>query len=119
MRNILLLWFIGLIFSACQSFDEKKSILPPKKFGEVYWDVQIASTFATEYIRMDSLKNDSIELDEMKRVIYSKYGISEELYIKSLDYYNDHPNEMIAIIDSLEVRKKKQQKARDRLLRPE
>jgi hypothetical protein len=119
MRNLFVFLITGLIFTACHTNGGANEVISPKKFGAVYWDIQKAITYATVYVRMDTLKNDSIELDEMKQVIFAKHGVSKDLFDKSLAYYNDHPKEMIVIMDSLEVGQKRQQKQHDRLLRPE
>ena len=119
MRIFLTILFSLLCFIACHTKSSENSILTPKKFGAVFWDVQKANAYATEYIRMDTLKNDSIELAEMKRVIFLKHGISESAFEKSFLYYKAHPAELSAIIDSLEAGQKKKQKWSEVKLNPE
>jgi hypothetical protein len=119
MRFFLSILFFLICFIACHTKSTEDSILPPKKFGAVFWDIQKANAYATEYIRMDTLKNDSIELVEMKRVIFVKHEISESVFEKSFVYYKEHPAELSAIIDTLEAGQKKKQKWSEVKLNPE
>ena len=103
--------FLLFIFVySCGRDAKPKDILSPEIFRSVFWEISKASVYATEYIRLDSLKNDSIELDEMKRVILAKYKITEAVYQKSRNYYTNHPEEMIKLIDTLQTVEKKRKK---------
>ena len=86
---------------------------------KILWDIYRANIYAHDFISMDSTKNDSIELVEMKKTILEKYKVSDKDYEQSYQYYLSHPNQMIAIIDSIQAHSKKQTRAMEKIFRPE
>lgn len=86
---------------------------------KILWDIYRANIYSHDFVSMDSTKNDSIELVEMKKTILEKYKVSERAYEQSYQYYLSHPNQMIAIIDSIQAHSKKYTRAMEKAFRPE
>ena len=98
---------------------EEKATISPKQMQGILWDMYRANIYAQDFIAMDSTKNDSLELIEMKKAILSKYKVTAKQYEQSYQYYLSHPNQMIAIIDSIQAHSKKQTRAMEKIFRPE
>ena len=98
---------------------EEKATIPPKQMQGILWDMYRANIYSQDFITMDSTKNDSLELIEMKKTILSKYKVTDKQYEQSYQYYLSHPNQMIAIIDSIQTHSKKQTRAMEKIFRPE
>lgn len=107
----------SLILISCSYKDDiPKNIIQPKQMQSILWDNIKAGVYATEFIKKDSTKNDSIELLKMQKSILIHYHISEDLYKKSYQYYIQHPSKLTAILDSISANRDKFgfEKERDR-----
>ena len=110
---------ICILAYSCKSVDENNAGIPPNKMEKIMWDMHRAYIYAHDFISMDSTKNDSLELNEMKKTIFEKYKVSEKEYEQSYQYYLSHPNQMIIIIDSIQAHSKKQTRVMEKIFRPE
>jgi hypothetical protein len=69
-----------------------------------------AEAYAKELCRMDSSKNDTIESVRLQILVFNKYKITRSVFYKNFDYYNNHPELMLGLLDSLIVHHSKTEK---------
>lgn len=119
LTSIITISFFYLFVNGCQNQNENNAGIPPEKMELLLWDMNRAGIYAHDYIGMDSTKNDSIELKAMRDAILEKYKVTEKEYDLSYQYYLNHPDQMVAIIDSIQARSKKQTRAMEKIFRPE
>ncbi len=119
LTSIITISFFYLFVYGCQNQNENNAGIPPEKMELLLWDMNRAGIYAHDYIGMDSTKNDSIELKAMRDAILEKYKVTEKEYELSYQYYLNHPDQMVAIIDSIQARSKKQTRAMEKIFRPE
>ncbi len=100
--NLLIVLFVAVFLISCSEKETvPENIIQPKLMQSVIWDYVKADVYASEFIRKDSTKNDSMELLKMQKLILQHYHVSEELYKKSYEYYLNHPLKLSAILDSI------------------
>ena len=78
IKNIFLVSFATV--SLLLSFDcSKEVIIEEDKFVSIYSDMVIAQ---------DTLTLSSADVDSLRKTIFNRYDVTEELYKATLDYYN-------------------------------
>jgi hypothetical protein len=105
MRYLLALMMCAVMF-ACT---DKKSegIIEPEKMQDVLWDYIRADVFTTDFISVDTSKNLPAENVKLQKAIFAKYKITKEDFYKSYTYYQQHPDQMQVLLDSMTVRKRR------------
>lgn len=73
------MFFISLFLWGCAK-DQK---IKEKTFIKIYADLVIAQ---------DSLAADSLSFTDEQKVIFVRYNVTKNLYIKTLDYYKKNPD---------------------------
>jgi hypothetical protein len=100
MRRLGILIFALFLFSCKSSIP--KDVLPPKKMQAVLWDVMQADELAEYYSAQDStFRNLSKRVDYYQKV-FSIHKIKKEDFTKSLSYYENHPQKLKPILDSIQ-----------------
>ncbi len=82
-------------------------IIPPKKMELVLWDYLKADAYCSNYVKKDTLQNDSMVNVLMQQKIFEHYHISKEDFYNSYQYYISHPTVMTAVIDSMVAHQRK------------
>jgi hypothetical protein len=91
-----------MFFVSCSGNDEKKGkILPEEKMEAVLWDVIEADVYTFTQARMDSSFIPSRENALLQQTIFRKHDVSREEYYNSLEYYLQHSEKFIPMLDSL------------------
>ena len=85
--KIIFLIISTLILSAC----DKGPPIPEKEFIKVYVDLLIVQ---------DTTSVDTLSLDSMKTIIFTRHNISTEQYDETINYYNSQPEKWAAFFDS-------------------
>jgi len=75
---VVLLIFIALFNLAC----EKKPPIPEEKFVEVYVDLLIVQ---------DTTRTDSLSLDSLQSIVFTRHNITAKAYDGTISYYNSKP----------------------------
>ena len=83
------------------------SVLEPAKMKEVLWDIIRAESFTNEFISKDSSKNLVLENVKLQKAIFAKHHVSREKYYASYYYYQNHPNDMQTLLDSMIIGKRR------------
>lgn len=108
--------FIILIicFAACNKKNALPSgVLNAGKMQSVLWDIMMAESYTTEFIKKDSLKNAEIENAKLQQQIFSIHKISKKEFYDSYSYYNVHVDLMKTLLDSMSA---KAEKEREKIL---
>ncbi len=100
MKRLKYFVFIVCLFSCHSSVP--KDVLPPQKMESVLWDVMQADEMADYYSGKDSSFRSLSKHVDYYQKIFAIHTISKDDFTKSLAYYEDHPNTLKAILDSLQ-----------------
>lgn len=101
MRLITLSLLLAFFFSCRQNTKKSEDIIPPAKMEPILLDYINAEAYAKELCRMDSSKNDTLESIKLQIQVFKKYKITRPLFYKNFDYYNNHPELMVGLLDSI------------------
>ncbi len=99
MKYLIVIASIALF--SCSGNKRPSDVLSPEKMGPVLWDYIRADAFTTDYISRDSSKNPEVENVKMQKEIFAKYKVTSEVFYKSYKYYEDHPEQMSAMLDTV------------------
>lgn len=106
MQKLISFCFVLLL--GCHS--APKNILPPSQMKSVLWDVMQADEMADYYAAKDSLFKTMKKHVAYYEAIFSIHKTSKETFVKSLNYYEAHPEKFKIILDSLQSFAEKMQK---------
>ncbi len=99
MMKYLILLFICLYFlNACT---KKVPILEPAKMETVLWDIIQLEAYAQLIVPPDSQKMSAKKNALLQQKIFSLHGVNREQYYKSYEFYNERPDMMRIILDSV------------------
>lgn len=79
----------------------KEQKIDEKTFVKVYSDLVIAQ---------DSLAMDSTAFVNEKKNIFTRYSVSKEMYVKTLEYYKKNPDEWKALFKKVIAYLREQEK---------
>jgi len=82
---------------------------------ELIWDMARADAFLTGFAgKGDSTFNRNKETIKLYKEVLQIHGTTKEIFKKSIDWYQQHPVIMKAILDSLQNRRKAIMKERSK-----
>jgi hypothetical protein len=97
-KLLQLLIIPALLLSSCS----EEEVIPEEKFIHVYVDLMIVQ---------DTTRVNSLPLDSLKQIVFTKHNITSELYDKTVAKYNSSPenweeffNKAIAYLEVLKTR---------------
>src|ERR1700741_2278047 len=106
MMKRLSIALLVILAASCSSRDDiPKDVLSQPQMQAVLWDMLRADEFATNYVKNDSLhkmKDESVRLYED---IFKLHKTSRKQFVRSIMFYNGHPELLKPVLDSLEGRK--------------
>ena len=106
MMKRLFIAVLVIVAASCSSRQEiPKDVLKQPQMQAVLWDMLRADEFIMNYIKKDSahkIKDESIRLYED---VFRIHKTSKKQFVKSIMFYNGHPELLKPVLDSLEVRK--------------
>lgn len=105
MRHYLIFFFLIVSIFSCSSKSGK--ILPTAKMQAVMWDMLLADAYTQKYLKNDSTKNEQAQNAVLQQKIFQLHKINKEDFYASYEYYNNHPDIMRAILDSINVKEEK------------
>lgn len=108
MRKTLIFFLATLMITACGD-GVPNGVLSKKKMEKVLWEVMQGSEFANGYIyyRYPQLNRAAINntlLDE----IFKTNKITKKEFNKSLEYYQNHPDLLMVMMDSIQAKKSRE-----------
>lgn len=102
MRIVLLACVLITGLMACSGRKLPKGILEPEKMEAVMWDMLRAGEMLNGYILYrDTMTNAVLESQRWYQKIYDLHGTTKEEFMRSYEYYREHPDLSRALFDSL------------------
>ena len=77
------------------------SILKPAKMQVVVWDILKAKALAEEIAKKDSTTKIDIENNKLQSEVFAIHNISKNDFYKSYNFYTQHTELMLALLDSV------------------
>ena len=97
-------WLLSLLVAlSCRSDRQVPSgVLPPAKMQELVWDMMRADQFVVSFVLpADSTLQKEPEKIKWYNRVLTVHQVSEQQFKKSFSYYQDHPDLMAEIMDSI------------------
>ncbi|MET0465504.1 MAG: DUF4296 domain-containing protein [Chitinophagaceae bacterium] len=101
------IWFIfllltGVVFSCTDKNKLPEGILPQPKMQAVLWDMIRASDFLNNYVfYKDASTDKAAESLKWNEKVFKIHKVTREQFVKSYAYYQQHPQKMKAMMDSI------------------
>lgn len=100
MRILTCLLLFMLFIVSCRQ-KQPAAIIPKAKMELILWDFLRADVYTFQYLKKDSLTNDTLANIALQNKIFRNYKTSREEFKRSYEYYINRPEEMNAILDSI------------------
>ncbi|HEU4858790.1 MAG TPA: DUF4296 domain-containing protein [Chitinophagaceae bacterium] len=118
--RILLFFILTIFFSACVRNNKiPKGIIAQNEMRELMWDLMRADAYISEFVMKDSSRNQKAESAILYEQIFTIHSTTAEIFKRSLAFYQNRPDLLKAITDSLRSDEKKAQEYRPRYKRPQ
>lgn len=105
MTRLLAVCFLCALLISCGKKNSiSKDIIPPAKMELVFWDMLRADMLAEEIVKKDSTKKLKSESDRLNKQLYQIHHISESNFKKSISFYEERPELLRTIFDSLNAK---------------
>ncbi len=98
---ICFIW-IGIVMGCGSS--PKGKLLPPDKMQAVMWDVLQADAYSELFLKKDSIKNFIASSAFLQQKVFDVHHVTKDDFYRSYEYYNDRPDEMRIILDSVSAK---------------
>jgi Domain of unknown function (DUF4296) len=96
---------IPIFFIACKNKNGMSGgVIKPEKMQAIMWDFFQADVYTQQYIKRDSLKDPIFENAQLQQKIFFLHGVNKDDFYNSYRYYADTPDQMKAILDSINAR---------------
>ena len=108
--RIVLFFILAIFFSACVAKDKvPEGIIPQNEMRKLMWDMMRADAFVSDFVMKDTARNQKTESAILYEKIFSIHSTTEEVFKKSLTFYQSRPDLLKVITDSLKADQRKAQ----------
>ena len=113
MRFFLFIILIISNFACIRDNKVPKDVIPQNQMRRIIWDLMRADAYVTDFIMKDSTCDKKAESAKLYEKIFDIHSTTQEIFKKSLAFYESRPDLFKAISDSLRVDEKKSQQYSD------
>lgn len=105
MRTYFLI-VTALVLFSCGGKDQlPKGVLPKEQMEKVLWDIARADELVSYQYSKDSSVNRFQKSVELYRQVFRIHKTNEEQFRNSFQYYQNHPQQLKPVFDSLQKRR--------------
>ncbi|MCG2614195.1 DUF4296 domain-containing protein [Terrimonas sp. NA20] len=98
----IFLLLIGIVFSCTDKNKLPEGVLDQPKMQAVMWDMIRAADFLNNYVfYKDASTDKAAESLKWNEKVFKIHKITREQFVKSYAYYQQHPQKMKAMMDSI------------------
>ena len=101
MRFFLFINLTILTVGCIQDKKIPKDVLPQNEMRKIMWDLIRADAYVAAFIMKDSTKNQKAESTILYEKIFDIHSTTQEIFKKSLAFYQNRPDLFKAVSDSL------------------
>ena len=108
MRKVFYIFFTSIIFISCSNNNSiPEGIMKQREMQMTYWDLMKADALAKEMVKQDSTKKIGTETIRYLNQVLAIHKISKKELDKNLNFYQQHPDLLGSIFDSLQMQQTK------------
>ena len=93
-----------LLFISCKNNTIPKDVLSENKMRTVLWDMLRADEWVNYEQNVDTATNRDKRSKELYQQVFQINGITAAQFKKSFQYYQNHPDQLKPLLDSLQHR---------------
>ena len=102
MRRVTFSVALIVCLSTCTVGDQLPiGVLAPQQMQDVLWDMLRADALTPELMRTDSNTKTSLKNIELYNKVFRVHNISKTIFQNSYTYYQNHPDLMRTLLDSM------------------
>jgi len=113
MRFFLFIILIFLNFGCIRDNKIPKDVIPQNQMRKIIWDLMRADAYVTDFVMKDSTLDKKAESAKLYEKIFDIHTTTQEVFKKSLAFYQSRPDLFKVISDSLRIDEKKSQQYPD------
>lgn len=108
--RIFLFFILTIFFSACVRNNKiPKGIISQNEMRKLMWDLMRADAYVSDFVMKDSTRNQKAESAKLYEQVFTLHSTTEDVFKKSLAFYQTRPDLLKVITDSLRSDEKKAQ----------
>lgn len=114
-------FFILLLFFVAGCIRDNKiprGILPQNEMRKVLWDLMRADAYVSDFIAKDSARNSRTASDTLYQKVFAIHSTTQEIFRKSMEFYESRPDLLKTVMDSLRSDEKKVQEYQNYIKSP-
>ena len=113
MRFFLFIILIISNFACIRDNKVPKDVIPQNQMRKIMWDLMRADAYVSDFVMKDSTRDKKTESAKLYEKIFDIHATSQEVFKKSLAFYQNRPDLFKVISDSLRADEKKSQQYPD------
>ena len=111
--RIFLFFILKIFFSACVRNNKiPKGIIAQNEMRKLMWDLMRADAYIADFVMKDSSRDQKAESAKLYEQVFTIHSTSEDVFKRSLAFYQSRPDLLKVITDSLRSDEKKAQEYR-------
>lgn len=118
MRMLISILLILFIYGCIRNNKIPSGILAQNEMRKVMWDLMRADAFVSDFIMRDSTCNELAESAMLYEQVFAIHATTEEIFRKSMDFYEGRPDLLKTVMDSLRSDEKRVQENPGQIRRP-
>ena len=107
--RIVVLFLFFLFFGCIGKPKVPKGIIAQNEMRKIMWDLMRADAYVSDFVMKDTTCDQKIESAILYEQIFDIHSTTREAFKKSLAFYEEHPDLLKPIADSLRSDEKKAQ----------
>lgn len=111
MKGLVFIFLLLFSIGCVRNDRIPKGILSQKEMRKVMWDLMRADAYATNYLMKDSSQNLKTETGILYEKVFAIHATTQDVFKKSLSFYESRPDLFKVISDSLKSDEKKAQES--------
>ena len=107
--RIAVIFLFFLFFGCIGKPKVPKGIISQNEMRKIMWDLMRADAYVSDFVMRDTTCDQKIESAILYEQIFGIHSTTREAFKKSLAFYEEHPDMLKPIADSLRADEKKSQ----------
>src|SRR4026207_1748378 len=101
MRSFLFIFLLIFIAGCIRDKKIPKGIISQNEMRKLMWDLMRADAYVSDFVMKDSTRNQKAESAKLYEQVFTIHSTTEDIFKKSLAFYQNRPDLLKVITDSL------------------
>jgi|SRR6185436_12091660 len=119
MRCLFFISLLVISFGCVRNDRVPKNIISQNEMRKIMWDLMRADAYVSDFIMKDSTRDKKTESAILYEKVFAIHSTTQEIFKKSMSFYESRPDLLKVITDSLRSDEKKVQNYENYYKRPQ